>query len=127
VSSVLLNITFDCDDPRALARFWGQATGWPVTEEPQPGMPDSAVENPAGGPRLYFVKVPEPKVVKNRVHLDIMPQDRTQAEEIARLTGLGATVVSDRRPEIGWVVMADPAGNEFCLELSRAELEALPD
>jgi predicted enzyme related to lactoylglutathione lyase len=124
VSSVLLNITFDCDDPRALARFWGQLTGWPVTEEPQPGLPDSAVENPAGGPRLYFVKVGEHKVVKNRVHLDIMPDDRTQAEEIARLTGLGATVVSDRRPEIGWVVMADPAGNEFCLELSRAELEA---
>ena len=53
-------------------------------------------------PRLYFVKVPEGKIVKNRVHLDIMPNDRTQDEEIARLRRLGATIVSDRRPDVGW-------------------------
>ena len=53
-----------------------------------------------------------------------MPTDRTQDEEIVRLTGLGATVVSDRRPEFGWVILADPEGNEFCVEISAAELEA---
>lgn len=125
MSSAIFNITFDCADPRALARFWGQVTGWPVIEEPQPGYEESAVGTPGEGrPRLYFVKVPEPKSVKNRLHLDVMPADRTQQEEITRLTGLGARIVSDRRPELGWVILADPEGNEFCVEISRAELDA---
>jgi predicted enzyme related to lactoylglutathione lyase len=125
MSSILLNITFDCADPGALARFWAQVTGWPVTEEAQPGFAESAVGTAdQGRPRLYFVRVPEGKTVKNRVHLDVMPTDRTQDEEIVRLTGLGATVVSDRRPEFGWVILADPEGNEFCVEISAAELEA---
>jgi predicted enzyme related to lactoylglutathione lyase len=124
VSSIILNITFDCADPRALARFWGQVTGWPVTEEPEPGQADSAVGLPAEGcPRLYFVKVPEGKTVKNRVHLDVMPSDRTQDDEIARLTGLGARIVEDRRPEFGWVVLADPEGNEFDVEISLTQLD----
>ena len=125
MSSVIFNITFDCADPRALARFWGQVTGWPVTEEPRPGYEESAVGTPGEGrPRLYFVKVPEPKTIKNRLHLDVMPTDRSQEQEIARLTRLGATIVSDRRPELGWVILADPEGNEFCVEISRAELDA---
>ncbi len=74
MSSAILNITFDCADPRALARFWGEVTGWPVIEEPQPGSEESAVGNPGEGrPRLYFVRVPEDKTIKNRVHLDVMP------------------------------------------------------
>jgi Glyoxalase-like domain len=125
MSSPILNITFDCADPRMLAGFWGEVTGWPVIEEPQPGREESAVAAPgAGCPRLYFVRVPEEKKIKNRVHLDVMPDDRTQQEEITRLTGLGARVVSDRRPELGWVVLADPEGNEFCVEISRGELAA---
>lgn len=125
VSSIIYNITFDCADPRALARFWGQVTGWQVFEEPAPGYEESAVGMKGEGrPRLYFVKVPEGKTIKNRVHLDIMPADRTQDEEVARLTGLGARIVSDRRPEVGWVLMADPEGNEFDVEISVAELAA---
>jgi hypothetical protein len=58
------------------------------------------------------------------VHLDVIPADRTQDEEIARLAGLGAWVVSDGRPEVGWVVLADPEGNEFCVEISAAEMKA---
>ena len=125
MSSIIYNITFDCADPRALARFWGQVTGWPVIEEPQPGYEESAVGMAGEGrPRLYFVRVPETKIIKNRVHLDIMPADRTQDEEITRLTGLGARIVSDRRPEFGWVLLADPEGNEFDVEVSVAELDA---
>jgi len=117
VSSTIINITFDCADPGALARYWGLLTGWPVIEEPQPGYPDHAVGHPGEGhPRLYFVQVPEGKTVKNRVHLDVVPADRAQDEEIARLVGLGASVVTDNRPEFGWVVLADPEGNEFCIE-----------
>jgi predicted enzyme related to lactoylglutathione lyase len=124
VSSIIYNITFDCADPQALARFWGQVTGWPVTEEPRPGFEESAVGIAGQGPRLYFVRVPEDKAVKNRVHLDIMPADRTQDEEITRLTSIGARIVSDRRPEFGWVLLADPEGNEFDVEISVAELHA---
>ena len=124
MTSFILNITFDCADPRALARFWGQVTGWPVTEEPRPGFAEAAVGTPGEDrPRLYFVQVPEGKTVKNRLHLDVMPSDRTQDEEIARLVGLGARVVSDPRPESGWVLMADPEGNEFDVEISVGELD----
>ena len=125
MSSTIINITFDCADARAVASFWGQLTGWPVINEPQPGYPDRAVQPPPdSGPQLYFVQVPEGKTVKNRVHLDVVPADRTQDEEIARLVGLGASVVSNQRPDVGWVIMADPEGNEFCVEMSHAELEA---
>jgi predicted enzyme related to lactoylglutathione lyase len=125
VSSTILNITFDCADPRAVATFWGQLTGWPVITEPQPGYPDCAVGTQGQGrPRLYFVKVPEAKTIKNRVHLDVIPADRTQDAEIVRLVGLGASVVSDGRPDVGWVVLADPEGNEFCVEISAAEMKA---
>jgi predicted enzyme related to lactoylglutathione lyase len=70
--------------------------------------------------------VPESKTVKNRVHLDLMPTDRTRDEEVERLLGIGATLVADhRRPDgLGWVVLADPEGNEFCIERSAAERAA---
>jgi hypothetical protein len=65
-----------------------------------------------------FVTVPEPKVVKNRVHLDVLPVARDQDREVERLLRLGATIVDDRRELTprGWVVLADPEGNEFCVE-----------
>ena len=67
---------------------------------------------------MVFVSVPESKVLKNRVHLDLMPEDGDQDEELKRLLSLGATIVDDRRTMSpgGWVVLADPEGNEFCLE-----------
>jgi hypothetical protein len=69
-------------------------------------------------PRLVFVTVPEEKSIKNRMHLDLLPKDSTQEEEVARLLDLGASIVDDRRRSEpgGWVVMADPEGNEFCVE-----------
>ena len=70
-------------------------------------------------PMLTFAHVPEGKTVKNRLHLDVTPTDCSQDEEIARLTGLGATVLYDNRPEFGWVTMADPEGNEFCVLADR--------
>ena len=69
-------------------------------------------------PRLVFVTVPESKVVKNRVHLDVMPLEKDQTREVDRIQALGATIVEDRRGKApgGWVVLADPEGNEFCVE-----------
>jgi hypothetical protein len=88
------------------------------TEE-MPGNPYWVVGPPEeGGTRLVFVDVPEAKAVKNRVHLDLMPRDRSQEEEVARIESLGGRLIDDRRQASpgGWVVMADPEGNEFCVE-----------
>lgn len=128
MTSDLHNITFDCADPHAVARFWAEVTGWPLidVEVPapgSPGSPESSVGHPSPDrPRLYFVRVPEGRTVKNRVHLDVMPNDRTQQQELDRLVALGGRILSDRRPEVGWVVMADVEGNEFCVEASRGEI-----
>ena len=72
-----------------------------------------------------FLKVPEAKSVKNRMHMCLRPTDRTRDEEIERLLGLGATLVNDlRKPDRGWAVLADPEGNEFCILMRRSDLPA---
>lgn len=81
-----------------------------------------------GAPRLLLIRVPEGKTVKNRMHLDLQPPAwRTRDEEVERALGLGAKLLDDRRESdgSGWVVLADPEGNEFCIERSEAEYEAL--
>jgi hypothetical protein len=128
MTAVPRNITFDCADPYALAGFWSQVTGY--AEDPdngnEPGDPEGLLLGPDGQPNLLFVAVPEPKTVKNRVHLDLEPTDRTRDQEVERLLGIGATRVADlRRPDgSGWVVLADPEGNELCVERSAAERAA---
>ena len=122
------NITFDCADPYALAEFWRRVTGYQEDPENgnQPGDPEAFLAGPDGQPGLLFIAVPEPKTVKNRVHLDLVPTDRTRDQELERVLGLGASLVADhRRPDgTGWVVLADPEGNEFCIERSAAERAA---
>jgi predicted enzyme related to lactoylglutathione lyase len=123
--SVVRHITFDCappHEPYELAVFWGQVLGHPVSDIDQPGDDEVALEVPAGQPTLLFVRVPEGKVVKNRVHLDLEP-DQPRDAEVERVLALGATVFDDRRKPNGrgWVTFADPAGNEFCVEASAAE------
>ena len=118
MSSSVLNVTFDCSDAASVAQFWSEVTRWPCSKQQMPGNTFWVVGVPGGaGPRLVFVNGPEPKTVKNRVHLDLVP-DGSQAEELARLESLGAAVIDDRRGVTpgGWVVMADPEGNEFDLE-----------
>jgi len=117
------HVTVDCADPYELATFWSAATGWPLSDEDQPGDDEVLVEAPAPLPGLLFIRVPEARSVKNRVHLDWAPTDRTRDAEVERLVGLGATVHEDHRtPEgPGWVTLRDPEGNEFCIERSDAE------
>jgi hypothetical protein len=82
-----------------------------------PGHVEYAGVSPAAGmPRLYFTTVPEPKRAKNRVHLDLLPPGDDQQAELARLVRLGATVVAAQPPGVSWIILADPEGNEFCLE-----------
>lgn len=117
--SAVLNVTFDCHDARLVAEFWSAATGYALEEVRSPGNEYWVASSPDGGwPRLVFVTVPERKVVKNRVHLDVVPRERDQDGEVDRLVGLGASLVDDRRKLSpgGWVVLADPEGNEFCVE-----------
>jgi predicted enzyme related to lactoylglutathione lyase len=117
MSSTVLNITFDCRDTAKVARFWSAVNGWDlrVAYEGPDQVEFSVGPPPTGGVRLYFVPVPEPKTVKNRVHLDVLPAGG-QSQEIARLVELGASVANDQPADAGWVVMADPEGNEFCVE-----------
>ena len=118
------SVTVDCADPFRQATFWSLATGWP--EDPNdpnhPSDPEGRIVS-GHGISLLFVPVPEGKAVKNRLHLDLAPTSRTRDEEVIRLLDLGAVLVDDqRRPDgKGWVVLADPEGNEFCVVRSAGE------
>ncbi|MET7300574.1 VOC family protein [Embleya sp. NPDC005575] len=149
-----MQVTFDAHDPRALSSFWRDVLdyvhpgppGVDVPEGVDPlsawddflariGVPEeqrntrSAIEDPEGqGPRVFFQQVPEGKVAKNRVHLDVRAAPGLQGEErmaaleveCARLVALGAKRVRREEPApplgAGHIVMADPEGNEFCLD-----------
>ena len=141
-----VQITFDCADPAGLAAFWAEALGYRLQDPPegfasweqaldQWGVPPerrndvSAVNDPEGrGPRLFFQRVPERKQTKNRVHLDVRAAPGLQGDarmagleaEAARLVAHGATRLQRHEPAprlgAGHIVMADPEGNEFCLD-----------
>ncbi|HSV39585.1 MAG TPA: VOC family protein [Nocardioidaceae bacterium] len=140
-----VQITFDCGDPAGLSAFWRDVLGYSDEDPPPPfqswgealdawGIPEenrndySAVSDPAKvGPRLFFQKVPEGKVAKNRVHLDVRAAPGKQGDErmavleaeAERLVALGATRVQRHEPGgvgAGHLIMQDPEGNEFCLD-----------
>jgi predicted enzyme related to lactoylglutathione lyase len=107
-------ICTDCRDPAALARFWSQSAGWTVTYQ-EDGF--AGLRSPAGtGPFLEFLRNPDAKQVKNRLHPDLAPEKSDdKAAELDRLLGAGATRVDVGQGEVPWTVLADPEGNEFCL------------
>ena len=111
MASVIKTVSFDAADARALATFWAAALGSDVDED---STADKAFVEAAGwgGPNIWFIRVPEGKTAKNRMHFDLRAPGPVAAE-VARLEELGATVV--RRHE-GHTVMQDPEGNEFCVE-----------
>ena len=107
---------FDADDSVALARFWSELLGWAMDEPDEEG--EVVVSPPAGSPPgtlpLLFLPVPEGKVAKNRLHLDLRPDD--QEAEVARAEALGARRIDiGQGDDVTWVVLADPEGNEFCI------------
>ncbi len=130
MTALISHTTFDATDAYAQSVFWAQVLGFAQ----DPDNPDEAgdeecmIFSPDGAQRILFIEVPERKQVKNRLHLDLVPASGTRDEEVARLLELGATVVDDlRKPEgPGWVVLADPEGNEFCILRSEAERTANP-
>jgi hypothetical protein len=139
-------VVIDCADPAALARFWVDALHYELQDPPAgfgtwqdflraEGVPEeswndaSAIVDPESvGPRIYFQRVPEPKITKNRVHVDLNvgpgvaapleDRQRSVDAEVDRLRSAGATVLRPGSVERGeyWVVMQDPEGNEFCVQ-----------
>ncbi len=113
-------ITVDAHDPLALAQFWSEALGWKIGEdvnevevwiERELGDPKNT-----GFPDILFLKNSDKKQGKNRLHLDLRPDD--QAAEVSRLEKLGAKQIDigqSAEPTCTWIVMADPEGNEFCV------------
>jgi catechol 2,3-dioxygenase-like lactoylglutathione lyase family enzyme len=127
MTSKFTELAIDCADPEGLARFWSAVLGYEVQDEDDglvtigsPAVPEGRNRPGPVPPTLTFARVPEGKIVKNRVHLDVSPTDREQAEEVRRLLGLGA-----RHADVGqtgeepWVTLADPEGNEFCVLADR--------
>jgi hypothetical protein len=104
-------VVVDAGDPAALGRWWADALGWVVVND----EPEEFEIRPTADrlPGLLFVRVPDRKAVKNRLHLDFRPDDRDA--EVERLIGLGARRVDIGQGEQSWVVLADPEGNEFCV------------
>ena len=118
------NFCIDAHDPRAQVAWWAQVLDDFVPDADGDEGDDEAGLRGPGGRWLLFLKVPEAKTVKNRMHMCLRPVDRTRDEEIDRLLALGAMVVNDLRDgDTGWAVLADPEGNEFCV-LARSADEA---
>jgi len=114
----ITSIAIDCADPELLATFWTAVLGWQVTEREEDGVSIGAAGSPFG---IDFFRVPEPKQVKNRLHLDLNATDRDQEAELRRLLELGARPADVGQGEVSWYVLADPEGNEFCLLRSRVD------
>jgi hypothetical protein len=121
VTSRIISVPIDSAHPQELAGFWADVLGWRIRTtgfQQTPHGPDGAVLTaPEGGAfELDFRWVPDPKTTKNRLHLDLEPDDGDQAGELERLLALGARRVDvGQDASVSWHVLADPEGNEFCL------------
>jgi hypothetical protein len=120
----LTEVAIDCHDVERLVAFWSAALGyvrlsegegWVAIGPPGPDVPDDVFIAHPHPPNLAICAVPEDKVVKNRMHVDVTPVQTSQRDEVARLTALGAATVDIGQGEEKWIVMADPEGNEFCV------------
>jgi catechol 2,3-dioxygenase-like lactoylglutathione lyase family enzyme len=117
MTPVVSHLTIDAADPHALARWWRDVLGWSYVWEPADDDDEIAIQPADGGATGWlFIKVPDAKVTKNRLHADLRPpNDSDQPTELERLLSLGATRVDIGQGDVPWHVLADPEGNEFCL------------
>ena len=115
MGSVITEVNIDCANNERVAQFWADVLGWKVQRKDDILWMCESGDPTERGLILVFVNVPEPKTVKNRVHIDISPSGSDQAEETERLIALGARHVDIGQGDVPWVVLADPEGNEFCL------------
>jgi predicted enzyme related to lactoylglutathione lyase len=122
MASRISHTSFDARNAYAQSVFWSRVLDF--VEDPddpnEPGHAECLITSRDRSQLLLFITVPDGKTVKNRVHLDLRPADRTREQEVERVLALGAAHLADhRRPDgSGWITLADPEGNEFCI-LSR--------
>lgn len=108
------SMVVDATDPTRLASFWAQALGWSIAYQEADEIAIEAPDDPGDHvPAIVFVRVAGSKTRKNRLHVDLNPDDQTV--EVERLAALGASPVDVGQRNVGWVVLADPEGNEFCV------------
>lgn len=128
MGSRVSHITFNCTDAFSLSEWWKRVLEFnDVVGDPnEPGDTECMIVDPAGGPALLFIEVEDLQDPGGRTHLDLTPTDRRRDEEISRVLGLGAREVADRRTPngAGWMVLADPSGNHFCIVRSEQERTA---
>src|SRR6187551_1008449 len=126
MTAFISHTTIDCANAYELSEWWKPVLGYvDLDGDPNlPGHEECMIRDPETGHLLLFIEVPDVKSVKNRIHFDLRPREGTRDEELERLLAHGATQVGDRRglygPGTGWVVLADPEGNEFCILRSEA-------
>src|SRR5688572_26589969 len=120
MTSFISHTSVDCRNAYELSEWWKQVLGYvDVPGDPnEPGHEECMIIDPDGvGPNVLFIEVPEAKSVKNRIHFDLRPRERARDDELVGLLAHGATQVADHRgiygPGSGWVLLADPEGNEF--------------
>ena len=127
MTSFISHTAFDCHDAYELSEWWRQLLGYvDLPDDPnEPGHEECLIRDAETGHQILFIEVPDEKSVKNRLHFDLRPRTGTRDEEVVRVRALGATEVADHRgkygPGTGWVVLADPEGNEFCILRSEDE------
>ena len=121
MASRFTELVVDASDPKALAEFWCQVPGWKIVDADDSARVYEIADVAGAKPCIVFVPVPEPKTVKNRVHIDVNPVGCEQAEEVERVLALGARRVDVGQGEQPWVVLADLEGNEFCILRKRVD------
>ena len=128
VTSFVSHTTIDCHDAFALSQWWKVVLGYvDLSDDPnEPGDEECMIRDPVTDHHLLFVEVPDTELPAKRVHFDLRPRHGSRDEEVDRLMSHGATEVADLRgtrgPGTGWVVLADPEGNQFCVLRSGAEM-----
>jgi hypothetical protein len=137
MTSFVSHTTVDCANAYELSEWWKSLLGYVDVEgDPnEPGHEECMIIDPDTGHHILFIEIPDAveskeRGGKNRLHFDLRPRDRSRDEEVERLLGAGATLYADHRgiygPGSGWVILADPEGNEFCILRSQGELDSAP-
>lgn len=129
MTAYISHTTIDCTDAYQLSEWWKKVLGYvDLADDPNsPGDEECAIQHPENGHQLLFIEVPGFDVTTpKRIHLDLRPLEAGRDEELSTLLELGATHVADHRgidgPGTGWVVLADPEGNQFCILRAEHEL-----
>ena len=130
MTSFISHTTVDCRNAYELSEWWKPVLGYvDIEDDPNlPGHEECMIRDPETGHQILFIEVADQELPAKRIHFDLRPRERDQGDEVAWLREYGATEVADHRgiygPGSGWVTLADPEGNQFCVLRSRAQLAA---